>query len=102
MKIYIKNMVCQGTRKFVMMEIKRLGLKLISFNSGALEFYGELSPFETCALVSSLNKYGLKVSFRSEKSDSLYAFSNTGILYENDENFSEDGSMELTELTRVY
>lgn len=102
MKIYIKNMVCQGTRKFVMMEIKRLGLKLISFNSGAMEFYGELSPFETCALVSSLNKYGLKVSFRGDKPDSLYTFSNMGRLPEDDENLSEDGSIELTVLTSTY
>lgn len=100
MKIYIKNMVCQGTRKFVMMEIKRLGLKLISFDSGELEFSGELSQNETCALESSLNKYGLKMSLQSDKSESLFTFFNPVGLLINDEDFYESDSMEVMELTQ--
>lgn len=101
MKIYIKNMVCQGTRKFVMMEIKRLGLKLISFDSGELEFFGELSAMETCALESSLNKYGLKMSLQNDNSGSLFTFYDpVGLLME-EEDFYENGSMEMSELTQA-
>lgn len=59
MKIYIKNMVCQGTRKFVLMEIKKLGLNLKSLESDVMEFQGELSPSEELALEFRLGKYGL-------------------------------------------
>jgi hypothetical protein len=60
MKIYIKNMVCQGTRKFVLMEIKKLGLNLKSLESDMMEFQGELSPSEEVALEYRLGKYGLE------------------------------------------
>jgi hypothetical protein len=59
MKIYIKNMVCQGTRKFVLMEIKKLGLNLKSLESDVMEFQGVLSPSEEVALEFRLGKYGL-------------------------------------------
>lgn len=61
MKIYIKNMVAQGTRKFVLMELKKLGLKLTSFEAGELEFEDELSPAQTTSLEKSLGKYGLEI-----------------------------------------
>jgi hypothetical protein len=60
MKIYIKNMVCQGTRKFVLMEIKKLGLNLKSLELDVLEFQGELSPSQEVALEYRLGKYGLE------------------------------------------
>lgn len=63
MKVYIKNMVAQGTRKFVLAEIKRMGLKLRSFESGELDFEDDLSPDEEDALDLSLSKYGLKLIF---------------------------------------
>ena len=61
MKVYIKNMVCQGTRKFVLMEIKKLGLSLVSFESGEIEFQNDLSPLETSELEYKLRKYGLEM-----------------------------------------
>jgi hypothetical protein len=62
MKIYIKNMVCQGTRKFVLMEIKKLGLNLKSLESGVMEFQNELSPSEEVTLEFRLGKYGLETA----------------------------------------
>lgn len=62
MKVYIKNMVCQGTRKFVLQDIKKLGLKLKSFEPGVIEFYRELTRTETDALTCCLMKYGLEIS----------------------------------------
>ena len=56
MKIYIKNMVAQGTRKFVLMELKKLGLRLISFESGEMVFQDELSAHESAALEKSLGE----------------------------------------------
>lgn len=64
MKIYIKNMVCQGTKKFVLREIKNLGLSLKSFESDVIEFQAELSPHESEALILSLRKYGLEAAQR--------------------------------------
>lgn len=61
MKIFIKNMVCQGTRKYVLQELKRLGLKLKSFESGEIEFHNELSQKEAEELTQSLKKFGLEV-----------------------------------------
>jgi hypothetical protein len=59
-------MVCQGTRKFVLMEIKRLGLGLKSFESDELEFKKPLSEDEYNKVIRALNKYGLEIM--SEKS----------------------------------
>lgn len=60
MKIFIKNMVCQGTRKFVLAEIRKLGLKLKSFETGEIEFSRELTAEETGKVIVSLKKYGLE------------------------------------------
>lgn len=60
MKIYIKNMVCQGTKKYVLLEVKKLGLNLKSFESAELEFQNDLSPTQQAALEFRLAKYGLK------------------------------------------
>jgi hypothetical protein len=62
MKIYIKNMVCQGTRKFVIQEVKKLGLRLKSFEPGVIEFCRDLTQTEIDALICSLRKYGLEAS----------------------------------------
>ena len=71
MKIYIKNMVAQGTRKFVLMEIKKLGLIFTSFESGEIEFKKDLSSMEAEALVYSLRKYGLELSNESVSDSSI-------------------------------
>lgn len=61
MKVFIKNMVCQGTRKFVLQEIKKLGFKLISFDSGEIEFEKDLLPSEIKTLERSMFKFGLVI-----------------------------------------
>jgi hypothetical protein len=60
MKIYIKNMVCQGTKKYVLHEVKKLGLNLKSLDAGELEFQHDLSPAQQAALEFRLAKYGLE------------------------------------------
>lgn len=57
-------MVCQGTKKFLLREIKNLGLNLKSFESDVMEFQGELSPYESEVLIHSLRKYGLEAAQR--------------------------------------
>lgn len=61
MKVYLKNMVCQGTRKFVLMEVKKLGLKLESFESGRIEFNQNLTNDEVSQLEKRLGNYGLEM-----------------------------------------
>lgn len=63
MKILIKNMVAQGTKKFVLNEIKKLGLKLLSFESGELIFEHELTAEESYTLEKHLDKYGLELIY---------------------------------------
>lgn len=58
-------MVCQGTKKFVLREIKNLGLNLKSFESDVIEFEGQLSPHDTEMLMLSLRKYGLEAVKRN-------------------------------------
>lgn len=60
-------MVCQGTRKFVLMEVKKLGLKIKSFESDEIEFNRDLSQEETGQVIRSLNKYGLELVSRNNK-----------------------------------
>jgi hypothetical protein len=67
MKIYIKNMVCQGTKFFVLYELERLGLKYSSFELGEIEFSGDLSLTQMNRLDESLHKYGLEVIFKNSK-----------------------------------
>ncbi|MGE5406508.1 MAG: hypothetical protein ACM3NR_02250 [Methanosarcina sp.] len=67
MKIFIKNMVCQGTRKFVLSEIKRLGLGLKSFETDELEFNRKLSKDEYDKVLIALNKYGLQIMLEKNR-----------------------------------
>ncbi len=64
MKLYIKNMVCPGTKKFVLLELKQLGFKNYSFELGSINFKQNLSLEEIEKLDYSLHKYGLEVIFR--------------------------------------
>ncbi|HEX2974698.1 MAG TPA: hypothetical protein VHO68_02080 [Bacteroidales bacterium] len=61
MKVYIRNMVCQGTRKFVLMELRKMGLNINSFENDEIEFQRELSSEEAHQLIKALGKYGLSV-----------------------------------------
>lgn len=65
MKIYIKNMVCQGTKLFVLHELGKLGLKYNTFELGEIDFEEDLSLTQIKELDRSLNKYGLVVTFRN-------------------------------------
>jgi biotin operon repressor len=67
MKIYIKNMVSQGTRSYILRELERLGLKCRTFVSGEIDFEENLSSTEIKKLDQSLRKYGLEVTFRQDK-----------------------------------
>jgi hypothetical protein len=62
MKIYLKNMVCQGTRYFVIHELDKLGLKFKTFELGEIEFENDLSLEVMNKLDLSLRKYGLELS----------------------------------------
>jgi hypothetical protein len=62
MKIYLKNMVCQGSRFFVLHELERLGLKYKTFELGEIDFENDLSQEEMKTLDLSLRKYGLELS----------------------------------------
>jgi hypothetical protein len=62
MDIYIKNMVCQGTKLLVLNELGKLGLNYKTFGPGKLEFEKTLSLSEIQVLESSLSQYGLKLS----------------------------------------
>jgi hypothetical protein len=63
MKIYIKNMVCQGTKSFVLLELERLGFKYNKFEFGEIDLEKDLSLLEIEKLDQSLRKYGLEFTF---------------------------------------
>lgn len=62
MEIYIKNMVCRGTKPLVLHELGKLGLNYKTFESGKLEFERDLSQSEIQILELSLSQYGLKLA----------------------------------------
>ena len=63
MKIYIKNMVCQGTKIFVLHELDSLGIVYRSFGLGEIDLDEDLSLDEIKKLDNSLRKYGLEIIF---------------------------------------
>jgi hypothetical protein len=63
MKIYIKNMVCQGTRFYVLNELRNLGFKYNKFEFGELDLQEDLSLPEIQELDNSLRKFGLEFTF---------------------------------------
>ena len=67
MKIYLRNMVCQGTRLLVIKELAKLGLKFSSFEFSEIHFEKDLSLSEINELNQSLKKMGLDVIFRNSK-----------------------------------
>jgi hypothetical protein len=67
MKIYLKNMVCQGTRFFVLHELERLGLKFKTFELGEIDFVNDPSLEDLKNLDQSLRKYGLEISTGKNK-----------------------------------
>jgi hypothetical protein len=63
MKIYIKNMVCKGTRYFVIQELEKLGFSYSTFDSGEIDLEKDLTQSEKIMIYQSLQKYGLELSF---------------------------------------
>jgi hypothetical protein len=63
MTVEIKNMVCQGTKSFVLQELERLGLKYHNFEAWTIEFKEDLSLTEMRKLGDSLYQYGLELTF---------------------------------------
>jgi hypothetical protein len=63
MKIYIKNMVCLGTRSFVIEELEGLGFNYNTFESGEIDFEEDLSRAERKKIYKSMQQYGLVLSF---------------------------------------
>jgi hypothetical protein len=67
MKIFIKNMVCQGTKSFVLLEMRKLGLTCKTFKLGEVDFDDDLPGELIKELDNSLRKYGLEVTFSESK-----------------------------------
>jgi hypothetical protein len=65
MTVYIKNMVCQGTKTLILKELERLGIRYISFDSEGIVIKKELTYRERNELDKSLSKFGLKATFRN-------------------------------------
>lgn len=75
MKIYIKNMVCLGTKSFVIKELEGLGYNYSSFESGEIDFEVNLSRTERKKLDQSMQQFGLELNYR--RSDLLSKIRNT-------------------------
>ena len=71
MKIYIKNMVCQGTSSFVLLEMRKLGSNFKTFKLGEIDFEGDLSSDEINELHNSMATYGLEITFPSSNGSLL-------------------------------
>jgi hypothetical protein len=63
MTVEIKNMVCEGTKSFVMQEMERLGLKYHKFEAWTIEFKEDLSLTDMRKLGDSLYQYGLELTY---------------------------------------
>jgi hypothetical protein len=63
MKIFIKNMVCNGTRFFVIKELERLGITYNTFKSGVIDLVEDLSRADRKKLDLSMQQYGLELKF---------------------------------------
>ena len=63
MKIFIKNMVCNGTRFFVIEELEGLGITYSTFKSGVIDLVEDLSRADRKKLDLSMQQYGLELKF---------------------------------------
>jgi hypothetical protein len=63
MKIFIKNMVCNGTRSFVIKELEGLGITYNTFKSGVIDLVEDLSRADRKKLDLSMKQYGLELKF---------------------------------------
>lgn len=67
MNVFIKNMVCTGTKAFVFLEMKRLGLSYRKLELGEVDIEEPLTIEDVRKLDSSLRKYGLEVTYKKSK-----------------------------------
>lgn len=67
MRVYIKNMVCCGTKYFVLLEIEKLGIKYNRFELGEIDLEDDLKLREIKKLDTALRNYGLEIMFRKNK-----------------------------------
>ena len=74
MKIYIKNMVCFGTKSYVIQELEGLGFKYNSFESGEVDFENNLSRAERKKLDQSMQQYGLELNYGGSASTMICGF----------------------------
>lgn len=63
MKIYIKNIMCQGTKLLIIQELERLGINFRSFELGEIDLEKDLSLAEIKKLDDTFRKYELDVIF---------------------------------------
>jgi len=77
MKIYLKNMVCQGTKYFVILEMRNLGINFKKFESDEIELEEDLSLAKIRKLNHSLQEIGLEAIFRKSNTGESFTFQNT-------------------------
>lgn len=63
MKVFIKNMVCQGTKHFVLLALEKLDIAYSRFGFNEIELKQELSRAEVRRLNHSLREIGLEARF---------------------------------------
>lgn len=64
MKVYIKNMVCLGTKQLVIQEIEKLGIIYNKFVNSEIELAQDLTLPEIKSLEHALQLYGLQIEFK--------------------------------------
>jgi AraC family transcriptional regulator len=67
MKIYIKNMVCIGTKDFVVQELESMGINYKKFELSEIELEDDLTLPEIKRLDHAFRQYGLEVVFEKSK-----------------------------------
>ena len=98
MKINIKNMVCQGTKFFVLLEMEKLGIKFNRFELGEIEIEDDLTLLEIRRLDNALRKYGLEVVFKKSKLVSKIR-TTVNDLIDSDINLKSGFSMYISKIT---
>jgi hypothetical protein len=67
MKMHILNMVCLGTKTFVLKEFEKLGIKFSRFEMSEIELEEDLTLPQINILDHALRQYGLEVVFKKSQ-----------------------------------
>lgn len=67
MKIIIKNMVCLGTKSFVIQELEKLGIKYLKFEANEIEIENDLTLPEIKRLDHAFRQIGLEIVIKKSK-----------------------------------